>query len=84
MLYVLGDGANKAENALIAVLPLSPQDYPKNKPVLLDAKSKVQVSQKNLNLALSDARNILNILQAIETGKPPARNFFQVFPFKFQ
>lgn len=85
MLYVLGDAENKAENAFIAVLSLSPQDYPKNKPVLFDAKSKMQVSYKNLSLALSDARNILSTLKAIESGKPPPRNFFQVFPlFRFQ
>jgi hypothetical protein len=84
MLYVLGDAANKAENALIAVLPLSAQDYPKNKPVLFDAKSKVQVSRRNLSLALSDARNILSTLKAIESGKAPSGNFFQFLPiFRF-
>lgn len=79
MLYVLGDATNKAEIALISVLPLSSENL-KNKSVLLDAKAKVQISRQNLKLAIKDARNILNSLEAIESGKPPQRNFLQFFP----
>lgn len=85
MLYVLGDAANKAENALILVLPLTSQEFPKNISILQSAKSKAQTSVKNLSLALSDARNILDALKAIESGKPPSGNLFQLFPlFKTQ
>ena len=79
MLYVLGDTANKAEIALVSVLPLSSESL-KSKSVLLDAKSKVQISRKNLQSSIKDARNILNSLKAIESGKSPQRDFFQFFP----
>jgi hypothetical protein len=81
MLYVLGDAVNKAEIALISVLPLSPQDYPKNEPVLSDAKSKIKTSSQNLKSAVKDARTSLNLLKAIESGKAPQRNFFRFLPF---
>lgn len=84
MLFVLGDAANKAENATVLALPLTAQDYPKNKSVLGNAKASVQTSYKDLQSALSNTRNILNSLNAIESGKAPQRNFFQFFPlFRF-
>lgn len=80
MLFVLGDAANKAENATVLVLPLASEDFSKDRSVLGNAKSNIQTSRNNLNSALSDARNILNALNSIETGKAPQRNFFQFFP----
>lgn len=80
MLFVLGDAANKGESAAVAVLPLSSSDYPKNRSVLVDAKDNLQASHKNLSLAVSDAKSILNTLIAVESGKAPSRNFFQLFP----
>lgn len=84
MLYVLGDAANKAEIALISVLPLTPSDYPKNMPVLSDAKSRVQTSSQNLKSAVKDAQTSLNFLKAIESGKSLQRNFFRFFPLLTQ
>lgn len=84
MLYVLGDAANKAEISLISVLPLTPSDYPNNMSVLSDAKQKVQTSSQNLKSAVKDARASLNLLKAIESGKPLQRNFFRFFPLLTQ
>lgn len=80
MLFVMGDAAIKGEAALTSVLPLFSSDYPKNKSILLNAKGQVQASHKGLNLAVSDGKNIINALIAIESGRAPSTNFFQFFP----
>ena len=78
MLFMMGDAANRAETAVVRVFPLTAEGYPKNKSILLDAKSRLQKSSKNLSSAAKDAQNIANSLAAIESGKTQP-NIFQFF-----
>lgn len=78
MLFLMGDAANRAETAVVIVFPLTPEGYPKNKSILLDAKSRLQKSSKNLKTASMDEQKIVRSLSAIESGRSQT-NFFQFF-----
>ncbi len=78
MLFMMGDGANKAETAVVRAFPLTSEGYPRNKSILTDARSRLQKSSKNLRAAASDAQKIANSLQAIESGKASQRSFFEL------
>jgi len=78
MLFMMGDAANKAETAVVRAFPLTAEGYPKNKSILLDAKSRLQKSSKNLSSAAKDAQKIVSSLSSIESGKSQT-NFFQFF-----
>ena len=78
MLFMMGDAANRAEIAVVRVFPLTPEGYPKNKSILLDGKSRLQKSSKNLSAAAKDAQKVSSSLAAIESGKSQT-NFFQFF-----
>jgi hypothetical protein len=80
MLFMMGDAANRAETAVVRVFPLTPEGYPKNKSILLDAKSRLQKSSKNLSTAATGAQNIANSLAAIESGKTQPNIFKFFFP----
>jgi len=78
MLFMMGDAANRAETAVVKVFPLTAEGYPKNKSILLDAKSRLQKSSKNLSSAAKDAQKIVSSLSTIESGKSQT-NFLQFF-----
>lgn len=79
MLFMMGDASNRSEIAAARVFPLTSEGYPKNKSILLDAKSRLQKSSKNLRLAALDAQKIVSSLDAIESGKSTPFNLFQLF-----
>ena len=62
------DAQTQANNAIIAITPLQPQDYPGNKTTLQSARTMLQAARQDLKTARQDAQTIT---QGLRTNSLP-------------
>jgi hypothetical protein len=66
------DAKTQAQNAMNAVIPLTPEGYPGNKTILENARKTLQTGQQDLVTARDDAKQIVKGLHTIKTTVSPA------------